>query len=419
MTHVLFRLVAVAVSIVAGTAITMTPASAADKHAAITIQANDQFDAAHGVRSGSGTAEDPYVISGWQVNNVLIENTDRHVTIRNNVITGRLTLNWIGDRARVSSNAINDLRVNQNAKRTGQPTSGAIWGNTFRVVGQLRHWDGIFERNVVGAKDNLRARAVNFDGFNGAQFRGNTIYGSMDARLHGHHHSSSFDAGSHQHAGGHGTHGIDHTRRYHRVSIVDNTISTTANYALAYLDTNHAANDRKAASEQEEDLTLPHVHHTRVQIAGNRLSGAGILVNVFNAPDAQKHERTARGTMQIIDNRISLGADDFWAFRDLHGIEVKQALDMELLIEGNRIAGQKADDGFFSSFDANRNAGIFVHALDKASISILDNGVTQRAYGVRAEQFTDTVRWIISDLRTSNVEQAVYTDKTVKDSPNE
>lgn len=421
MSRNLSRLLAVLVATLMSSAFALVPAWGAgpEKHAAINIQSDDQFDAEHGVRSGAGSAEDPYVISGWQVNNVRIENTDRHVVIRDNVIAGQLVLNWIGDRAHVFSNDVGDLRVNQNQRRTGLPTSGAISHNTFRVVGQLRHWDGVFERNVVGRKDNLGARAVNFDGFNGASFRENTVYGYMDARLHGHHHSSDFDgSASHQHAGEHHMEGVDHTQRYHRVSIRNNTISTTGSYALAYLDTNHAGNDRTAPSEQEPALREPHVHHTRVSIANNRLTGAGLLVNVFNAKDDQKHLETARGTVELVGNRISLAADDFWTFRDLHGIEVRQAQDVDLLIDGNRVVGKKAADGAFGMFDQDRNAGIFVHTLDKADVTIANNSVMERTFGVRAEQFTDSVRWFISDLHTRNVEDPVYSDKTVKDSPN-
>lgn len=421
MSRTISRLVAVLVAILVGSAFALVPAWGAgpEKRPAINIQSNDQFDGDHGVRSGAGSAADPYVISGWQVNNVRIENTDRHVVIRDNVITGQLVLNWIGDRAHVSSNEVGDLRVNQNQRRTGMPTSGTISHNTFRVVGQLRHWDGVFDRNVVGKKDNLGARAVNFDGFNGASFRDNTIYGYMDARLHGHHHSSDFEgSASHQHAAGHHMEGVDHTQRYHRVSIRNNAIRTTASYALAYLDTNHAGNDRTAPSEQEEALRDPHVHHTRVQIASNRLTGAGLLVNVFNAKDNQKHPETARGIVELVDNRVTLGPDDFWSFRDLYGIEVRQAQDLDLLIDGNRIAGQKPSEGFFESFDQDRNAGIFVHALDKADVTIADNSVTERAFGVRAEKFTESVHWLIRDLRTKNVQDPVYSDESVKDSPN-
>lgn len=394
----------------------LTTATAREKRPAINIQSNDEFDADHGVRSGKGTAQDPYVISGWELNNLRIENTNRHVAIRDNAVTGQMVLNWIGDRAHVHGNDISDLRVNQNVRRTGLPTSGVIAHNTFRVVGQLRHWDGVFERNQVGSADALGSRAVNFDGFNGARFSDNKILGYMDARLHGHHHSSGYEASSHQHSGAH-THAVDHTQRYHRVSITDNAITTTANYALAYLDTNHAGNDRTAPSEQEEALREPHIHHTRVSVAGNQLRGAGLLVNVFNAEDKQKHPETATGAVELRDNIVTLGPDDFWSFRDLHGIEVRQARDLDLTIDGNRISGVKDDDGFFGNFDGDRNSGIFVHALDAANIWITDNSVTQRAFGVRAEQFTETVRWVIRGLKTSNVEDAVYQDESVKDSP--
>lgn len=39
-----------------------------------------------GVRSGSGTAEDPYVISGWNVSGIRIQSTDAHVRIEANTI---------------------------------------------------------------------------------------------------------------------------------------------------------------------------------------------------------------------------------------------------------------------------------------------------------------------------------------------
>jgi hypothetical protein len=361
--------------------------------------------------------KDPYVISGWQTNSIRIENTDRHVLIENNTVTGQMVLNWIGDRAHVHHNEIGDLRVNQNKPRTGMPTSGEIAHNTFRVVGQLRHWDGTFERNTVGTKDNLGSRAVNFDGFNGARFRDNTISGYMDARLHGHHHSSGYGAGSHQHSGTEHAHAVDHTQRYHQVYITGNSIQTTAQYALAYLDTNHAANDRTAASEQEEALREPHVHHTRVQVAGNRLTGAGLLVNIFNAADRQKHPQTATGVVELRDNRITLGVDDFWSFRDLHGIEVRQAQDLDLVIDRNVVSGQETDDMFALLDQGDRNAGIFIHTLDKADVSITHNKVLERAIGVRAEQFTEHVRWVIRDLQTRDVDQRVYADESVKDSP--
>lgn len=416
----LLKLVAVLSTAAVAASFALVPASSAErqKHPAINIQTNDQFDAEHGVRSGSGTMDDPFVISGWTLNNLRIENTDRHVVIENNTVTGRIVLNWIGDRAHVHHNEIGDLRVNQNVPRTGMPTSGAITENTFGLVGQLRHWDGVFEHNTIGAQDKLDARAVNFDGFNGARFASNTIYGYMDARLHGHHHSSGYSGSSHQHSAKHHAATVDHTQRYHRVTISGNTIRTTHTFALAYLDTNHAGNDRTAASEQEPALRLPHVHHTRVLIAGNRLIGAGILVNVFNALDRQKHLEFARGTMELRDNRITLGPDGYWSHRDLFGIEVRQARYLTLKIDGNSIAGRPSNDGVFALFDNSRDAGIFLHALDVGDVWITHNGVSERTYGVRAEQFTKDVHWVISDLKTQDVGEQVYTDDSVTDSPN-
>ncbi|HYZ90980.1 MAG TPA: hypothetical protein VFA34_01140 [Actinomycetota bacterium] len=413
------KIAAVALSSAVAASVALVPATSAEqvKRPAITIQSNDQFDAEHGIKSGSGTASDPFVISGWRVNSIRIENTDRHVVITDNTVAGKMILNWIGDRAHVHDNVVGDLRVNQNVRRTGLPTSGVIAQNAFGIVGQLRHWDGVFERNVIGARNALGSRAVNFDGFNGARFRNNTIYGYMDARLHGHHHSSAYGAGSHQHSGEHhAAAAVDHTRRYHQVRITGNAISTTAPFALAYLDTNHAANDRTAASEQEPSLRLPHVHHTRVLIAGNRLAGAGLMVNVFNALDKQKHLEFAEGLVELRDNTITL-AKDGWS-RDLFGIEVKQARYLTLLIDGNSITGRPSSNGIFELFDNSKDAGIYLHTLDVGDVRILHNRVTERSIGVRAEQFTKDVRWVIDDLRTKNVESRVTTDDTVQDSPN-
>src|SRR6185503_20212765 len=164
------------------------------------------------------------------------------VVIRDNNISGTLVADWIGNRLKVVNNTIGDLRVNQNRERTGDMTSGVISHNTIGVVGQLRHWNGVFSHNVVGTPDQMslpfsEERAVNFDGFNGAHFVRNTIYGYMDATLHGHHHSSGYGKHSHYH----GTepeaehehhHGmdmedmdhIDHTNRFHEVWIAHNKI---------------------------------------------------------------------------------------------------------------------------------------------------------------------------------------------------
>lgn len=409
-----------AVPLLAGLLATV-PASADGKRVQrpdILIEKDSQFDAAHGIRGGSGTADDPYVISNWQVNRLVIKDTDRWVVIADNIVTGQLILDWIGDRVHVHGNQVGDLRVNQNVKRTGLPTSGHIMDNTFGVVGQLRHWDGVFTDNLVGSPHgNLNARAVNFDGFNGARFTNNVIYGFMDARLHGHHHSSSFGGTSHMHVG-HGGHAVDHTKRFHEVWVTDNAIRTTHDYALAYLDSGHAGNDRTAASEEEKSLNDPHKHMTRVHLVGNRLYGAGILVDVFNAPD-ERHTGTHLGLMEIRSNRIRLGSDDFFAFKELSGVRVRQAVDLVLRIASNAIVGRAVQPGsageFFEPWDTD--AGIVLEGLDKGDVWVTGNSVANRTFGVRAASMTPRVRWVVRGLKTENVDRAVSYDASVANEP--
>jgi hypothetical protein len=381
-------------------------ASAAPRQAPpsnILITSASDFDEEHGVSSGSGTSSDPYVIRGLQINILRIENTSKYLEITRNTIAGQLILDWAGDRLNVTENRVGDLRVNRNVARTGLPSSGTITHNTFGVVGQLRHWDGTFAHNVVGFKDRLNDQAVNFDGFNGSRFLSNTIYGFVVARLHGHHHSSAYGDPSHMHASH--SDDVDHSQRYHSVLISGNLIRTTHEFALQYTDTNHAANDRTAPSETNKDLNLPHAHHTRVGLTNNVLQGAGILVNVFNADDP-KHKDTYRGSFTIDGNRISLAKDDFFSFRQLIGIDVMNAKDLNLAITRNTVRGQRVSGPFAFLEQWDSNAGIFLRTLDLGRVMVAHNTVTNRVYGVRAENFTKTVRWTIRDLATANVQDA-------------
>jgi len=70
----------------------ITNLGALRQHSSILIDSNTLFDAAHGVRSGSGTLADPYIISDWYFDAsgesakpymLRIEKTDKYVTIRN------------------------------------------------------------------------------------------------------------------------------------------------------------------------------------------------------------------------------------------------------------------------------------------------------------------------------------------------
>lgn len=386
-------------------------------HANITISDNGDFTAANGVRGGDGSKAKPYVISGWEVRNLRIEDTDRWVTIRDNAITGQLVLNWIGDRLTMQRNVVNDMRVNQNVARTGMPTSGAITNNQFRVVGQLRHWDGLFAHNVVGTADNLGARAVNFDGFNGARFVRNTIFGHVDARLHGHHHSSGWGEETHSHKTKTPEEEASmHRYRYHDVTIAENSIRASGTYGLMYVDTNHAGNDRRAASEADPNLNRPHIHFTKVNILRNNLAGAGIFVNVFQAKD-NLHPWFVRGFVDVRDNRIALNEDRYFA--RLQGIEILQAQAMTLRLRGNTITGWRVSDDdpmrFFESWDDD--AGILLNTVDDANIFIEDNTVKNRVNGVRATQMTPTVRWTIRNLKTSGVDNRIAYDNTVANKP--
>lgn len=400
------------------------------QHDNVTISADKDFTKANGVRSGHGTHHDPYVISGWQISSLVIQNTDKYLTIQDNTIGG-LILDWVGNRVIVRNNVIGDMRVNQNVARTGRATSGLIEWNAFSVVGQLRHWDGVFRNNIVGSNregaDTRKNLAVNFDGFNGAHFVNNVIYGYVDARLHGHHHSSGFGKPSHDHSGtymddaGHMHDSAPMTKnmhryRYHEVWISGNRIDADHEYALAYLDTDHATNDRTNASETEGELENPHVHFTRVHVVNNTLSGAGILVNVFNAQD-ERHPWTERGLIHIEGNHIKLGPDDFTTFRQLQGIEIRSARDAEVRIYKNSIAGQNPQGLLAFLDDGDADAGIFLNSVDDAYVRVVRNSVAHRAYGVRAATMPKNVSWLVRDLRTSDVKQAVYYDQSVANKP--
>jgi hypothetical protein len=372
----------------------------------IQILKDADFNADHGVSAGKGTKTDPYVISGLELNSLDIENTSKYVDISKNRIVGAVVLDWIGNHAKLHYNTIGQLHVNRNVKRTGPPTSGTIVHNKFGNVTQLRHWDGVFAYNVVGTSNKTDVQAVNFDGFNGARFYSNKIYGFVDARLHGHHHSSGFGETSHMHDGMY--HGVSHTQRYHSVSVTSNTIYAKHEYALAYLDTGHAGNDRTAASETDEHLNDKHAHHTRVELYGNRLYGSGILVDVFNSDDTN-HIRTYAGSLDIEKNRILLGKDDFFSAKQLMGIEIRSAKDVHTYIKNNSIKGWKPGNtmlAFLEQWDTN--AGINLHEVDKADVWLLGNSVENRMFGVRAANFSVSVEWMIGKLTTKNVNERVH-----------
>jgi hypothetical protein len=273
----------------------------------------------------------------------------------------------------------------------------------------------MFMHNTVGSPAGMFAwpwdsRAVNFDGFNGAEFAHNTIYGYMEARLHGHHHSSAYGAPSHGHSEGQDE-AVDHSDRWHQVFIHDNHITTTNYYALAYLDTNHAANDRTAASETNPELNAPHVHHTRVLMTDNHLHGGGIMVDVFNAKDTL-HTSIEPGEMFIERNEIALDHGPFYPFEARYGIEVRQARGLALSIADNQVSAPPPSlptQSMIRGLETS-GAGVSLNGLDEAQVSIAGLRVTNRFYGVQAFSLSDTVTWSITGLVTEGVEEPVYYD---------
>jgi hypothetical protein len=424
--------------------------SAKQAHDSVTIGANNEFNPANAVRSGMGTRKDPFLISGWEIDTLQIHDTSKYVVIRDNNITGTLVLDWIGSRVTVKNNTIGDLRVNQNVTRTGDMTNGVIAHNTFGVVGQLRHWDGVFAHNIVGTPDSMMENipfasneAVNFDGFNGAHFKNNTIYGFVDATLHGHHHSSAYGGHSHNHAytppeeaddaegsehAGHGHahhnmpemdhgHDVDHSIRYDEVFISNNKIYSTGPFALRYNDLNHAANDRTATSETNPALNDPHVHHTHVYLTNNKLYGSGLAVEVFNADD-DHHLKIGHGSVTIRGNDISLmrptGVDE--VFTVMNGIAVHAAQGLDLTIAGNSVK-ETIPESNSVTHEADNDSGISLNGLDKAHVYIAQNDLTDTAYGVYARELSKTVQWWISGLKTTRVANPVYYDNSVANQP--
>lgn len=395
----------------------------------IVISADTEFTAERGVRGGTGTAADPYVITGWEVPNIVIRDTSAYVVVRDNIVSGQLVLDWNGDWVNVHHNAVGDLRVNQNVERTGEATAGHIWANTFGVVGQLRHYGGEFNGNVVGSQETIQNdpnfRAVNFDGFHGGRFHNNTIFGYMDAKLHGHFHGSSYAGHSHRHDASYDVDeygvptnphaGNEHMRRYHQVFVYNNTIHSPHAWALRYTDTNHAGDDRTANSEDDKFLNGPHIHFTKVHLDRNELYGGALMIDVFNAED-ENHFGYAPGVVNIRHNKVFLDRDMQEISGGRHGVFVRHARYLTLNIIGNQVAGPNllADKDMLKvERELYNGAGVYLDTLEEAEVHIYNNTVSNRKYGVQAANMPRSVKWWIDGLRVENVKQDVYYDDTV------
>ncbi len=389
----------------------------------IRIIGDEGFTPSNGVRSGNGTMADPYIISGWYVTgDFTIQDTDACVVVRENYVGGQLSLNWNGQCVHTHHNFVRDLRVNENIRRIGYATGGYIEHNLMEIVGQLRHYDGVFRANTVGPGDQSSLwdevletvpydfvrdpRVANIDGFNQGIIEGNTFYGSVDLDLHGHHHGTGFFAPhSHYHGDDEARKmAHDHTMRWTSVSFTGNTIIDPEGYGLRFDDQNHAGDDRVANSEQEETLDLVHVHHESLEIIGNTVEGAGIWIDVLGAED-RSHDRENFISMMVSDNTITLVERDpgpfgiFGMYASHVGIQVQTAKDMDLSISNNKltaVAADKSDDptgGWMGILQPSFPfTAIDLSRMSDGGIKVLNNVATGFQVGVEADRF-ERVTW--------------------------
>jgi hypothetical protein len=205
------------------------------------------------------------------------------------------------------------------------------------------------------------------------------------------------------------------------VWVTNNTINSGGYYGLIYTDSNHAGNDRTAPSETNPALNKPHEHTTKVHLANNKVYGAGIQVDIFNADD-ERHLRTHTGLMEIKNNQIFVQPEEFSvdeALQAKDGITISQAVDLNLRIVGNSVDGSYGEEDATTALERefDHGAGIYLWDIDKARVRILDNRVVDRTYGVRASSMSESVDWLIEGLRTTAVEDDVYYDSSVANKP--
>lgn len=431
-----------------GTTPTAKAAESLEQKSKLMISADEEFTPANGVRSGNGTIDDPYIISGYYVaGDLYIQDTDACFIVRENYVGGQLTLNWNGQCSHVHHNYVSDLRVNENIRRTGYATGGLIEMNKIAYVGQLRHYDGEFRENIVGpfTDDNVfdtvletvpwlfgnDPRVANIDGFNQGLIHHNTFFGSVDLDLHGHHHGTGFFAPhSHYHGDMEGK-GMehDHTDRWTSVSFYNNKIVDYEGYGLRYDDRGHAGDDRTANSEQEEALEMDHKHQTDIAIIGNEVQGAQIWVDIFNADDRNHYTRNP-GTLTIDDNIVHLkersqdgilGTPFFTIGTMLDsGIYVNTAKEVELSLQRNIItfeASEESNDLDLLFGQELVTSGIYIDRLKDSNVTIIDNQIDGYGYGVHARDFAADTVWYVAGNNFGDAQYGLYYDDSVESRP--
>lgn len=391
-------------------------ASALERRSRIVIESDAAFNPANGVRSGRGTFEDPFVISGWYVDQFYIRDTTKAFIVKENYVANILILDWTGQGGYVHHNHIQNLRTNRNVERVGDPTATVIESNRIVRVEELRHFDGVVANNTIGRAPLLDlvdlddGVALNIAGLNGAGIHDNVIYGGVDMKIHGHHHSDRPGAHSHNHGAADAAQGEDHLedhqRRYVDFRFYNNTIRDSG-FGLRYNDLAHAGDDRQATSEQEPALELPHVHHTRVAIVENTIEGATLRVAVMNAAD-ERHVGGETGELILAKNRILKPQQG-------DGILVQDVRNARVVVAENRI--EKGEGLLGLGLFGESASAIMLHRFQNSTVEIDRNWLGAYVYGIRAAEFDAATNWTVGANDAAGVKHPVYWDESVANPP--
>jgi hypothetical protein len=158
-----------------------------------------------------------------------------------------------------------------------------------------------------------------------------------------------------------------------------------------------------------------------VHLNNNRIFGSGIEIDIFNADD-ERHTATKTGLVEIRNNKIRVQPEEYSAeemFQANDGIAVWNARDLKLSIVNNVIDGSldEADPTTAVRKELDHGSGIYLASIDEAKVYLYNNRITDRSYGIRASQMSDSVQWWIAGLRTAGVDQEVYYDSSVRNKP--
>ncbi len=429
------------------------------KYSRFIAKGNEGIDQlrAEGYLTGDGTPDSPYVLEDFYVSDELsITSINRSLIIREGYVHGALRLNYIGESLYVHHVYADDLRINENVKRSGPNTGGLFHDNHFAFVGQIRHFVGEFTKNEIGPRpagavaEYLGDAGVgqvapevvfNFDGFHTADVSHNHFLGQVDIKLHGHNHADCFVCPVHDHSNELEFPGAEHDQtphdpaigfdsrhsiRYVSLLFRDNVIEVPSGLALRYNDRNHAGDDRTANSEPNPRLDDPHVHYQDITIRGNKLVGGSMLIDVFNAQD-DHHALQNHGILRLIDNDVTVHYYGSSATRAapmlLSGIQVHTADGLELRALNNevgflRLGGDEPGAAVLGTLRGEPELrGFQLITAEHSNLTLADNVVRSGKFGVYAQTFTESVHWILRSNDFQTAEQ--WRGKDIQNPPEE